>query len=278
MLRLTRMARLMRFVRAVPELMVLLKGIRAASRSVMWTFGLLLIIVYVFAVAFRILGKSNGLSTRGFGTVHESMATFLLDGLLPDSAEPVRSVGNEHIAYAVLFFLFIVIGSITVMNMLTGMLVQVVSSIADVEKEEMNLGWVKRELERVMRAMDSNKDELLSKQEIEHFLVDAQVCRVMTEVGVDVLQLVEVAEFHIFRDRDAISFREFLDLVLQLRAAKTVCMRDIVHLQQFVSNEVFCMEDRLLDSIQTLLSESMPDLPIRASQESRGTLHTVSEA
>ena len=75
-------------------------------------------------------------------------ASFLLEGLLPDHQDPVWEIGQEHLIFAVLFMIFIIVGSITVMNKLTGMLVQVVSTIADVEKEELSLAWVKMELER----------------------------------------------------------------------------------------------------------------------------------
>lgn len=182
------------------------------------------------------------------------MVIFILDGLLPDFAGPIRDSGQYHIIYACLFFLFVVIGSITVMNMLTGMLVQVVQNIAEVEKEEMNLCWVKMELERVMDKVDANKDEQLNKDEVKALICDTEICKVFQDVGVDVVQLVEVAEFHIFKDRDYINFREFLDLVLQLRQAKSVCLRDIVHLQQYIANELAMVEERLLDAWESQAS------------------------
>merc|ERR1712087_266944 len=134
-------------------------------------------------------------------------------------------LGTVHIIYGVLFMMFVILGSVTVMNMLTGMLVQVVSGIADMEKEEMNLAWVKGQMERVIQSMDVNRDEQLSKEEVAQLLCEPEACRVIEKVGVDVSQLVEVAEFHIFKDRKTISFREFLDLVLQLRKAKIVCLK-----------------------------------------------------
>merc|ERR1719512_505541 len=177
------------------------------------------------------------------------MAYFLLEGLLPDFAPPVRLVGEGDFFLAILFCIYIIIGSITVMNMLTGMLVQVVSGIAEVEKEEMNLAWVKVEIERVMKETDVNCDGGLSKSEVAKLLIEPESCRVMQEVGVDVIQLVEVAEFHIFKERDEINFNEFLDLVLQLRQAKAVCLRDIIHLQQYLATELAAAEARLMEGL-----------------------------
>merc|ERR1712176_1283461 len=47
LLRITRMAKLMR---AVPELMMIVKGITAATRAVIWTFVLLFVITYTWAI------------------------------------------------------------------------------------------------------------------------------------------------------------------------------------------------------------------------------------
>merc|ERR1740121_2376126 len=53
LLRLSRMARMVRLFRAMPEVLILIKGILAATRSVVFTLFLLLILLYVFAIALR---------------------------------------------------------------------------------------------------------------------------------------------------------------------------------------------------------------------------------
>merc|ERR1712216_578963 len=57
--RITRMARLAKLVQLIPELMVLIRGVFRAIRSVMCGVFLLLVIIYVFAVYFV---------TEAFGT------------------------------------------------------------------------------------------------------------------------------------------------------------------------------------------------------------------
>jgi len=57
MLRISRMARILR---AVPELIILLRGVKAASRSVFVFFSLWLIIIYVYALIFRQLAQQTG--------------------------------------------------------------------------------------------------------------------------------------------------------------------------------------------------------------------------
>jgi hypothetical protein len=50
---LTRMARMAKLLRAIPELIILIKGIAVASRSVVFTLMLLGVILYFFAIVFR---------------------------------------------------------------------------------------------------------------------------------------------------------------------------------------------------------------------------------
>merc|ERR1712032_571356 len=52
LLRLTRMARMVRLLRVVPELMILIKGMAVATRSVFFTLCLLVVIIYVYSIAF----------------------------------------------------------------------------------------------------------------------------------------------------------------------------------------------------------------------------------
>merc|ERR1719331_1609233 len=51
--RLTRIGRMARLMNSFPELMVIVTGIRAASRPVLVTMVLLAFVIYIFAIVFR---------------------------------------------------------------------------------------------------------------------------------------------------------------------------------------------------------------------------------
>merc|ERR1712125_95991 len=95
MFRISRMARLLR---QVPELMVLLKGIGAASRTVTVFSALWLIIVYVFAVVFRQLTVNYAYNdtVHNFSSVTYSMNTLLLNGILPAHQGLVDDVAHAN--------------------------------------------------------------------------------------------------------------------------------------------------------------------------------------
>merc|ERR1719330_1159753 len=153
--------------------MVLIKGIGAAGPSVAWTLAFLVIILYVFSVAFRILCKENSLGDSYFTSVPAGMAALLLPGMLPDSQSHVENMAKEHFMFAVLFMVFIVIASITIMNMLVGVLVEVVSVVAVMEKEQLNAQYVKAELKYVFETeLDTDSSGTLSKAEVEKLLLN----------------------------------------------------------------------------------------------------------
>merc|ERR1719464_2420800 len=95
LMRLTRMARMARLFRAMPELLILIKGMVSATRSVFFTLCLLAILLYIFAIAFTQLLDETPAGLRYFPKVFTSMHTLLLEGTLLDSpGNVVRELGK----------------------------------------------------------------------------------------------------------------------------------------------------------------------------------------
>lgn len=250
MLRLTRICRLVRLLRAIPELMVLIKGIIAAFPSVAWTLAFLVIIIYVFAVAFKILSTGTALETTPFRNIPNGMAYVLLAGMLPDNQAGVELMAQEGMGFAVLFMVFIILASITIMNMLVGVLVEVVGVVSKVEKEQLNSQYVKDELKWVFETqLDTDSSGTLCRDEIGLLLQNEKAVKVINRVGVDVNGLVEIAEFHLFNGKDEISFTDLLQLVLQLRGSQEVCVRDVVNLRKFVKEELDKAKTEIVEAV-----------------------------
>merc|ERR1719218_356535 len=82
--RLTRMARMAKLLRAVPELIILIKGIWVASRSVCFTLILLFLLIYFFAIVLRQITEDTEAGEVYFNSVPEAMLSLLVDGIIPD--------------------------------------------------------------------------------------------------------------------------------------------------------------------------------------------------
>lgn len=143
LLRLSRMARMGKLLRLMPELMIMLKGMIAATRSVFFTLLLLIIILYIFGIGFVQLSKGNDVISHYFDTVPISMQNLLVYGIFLDNVgRLMEDLASHEPILPFLFFIFVLLGAFTVMNMLIGVLCEVVSAVASTESEEMLVSHV----------------------------------------------------------------------------------------------------------------------------------------
>lgn len=241
LLRLSRMGRMVRLVRAVPELMLIIKGVSVASRCVFWTLTLMLVVIYVFAVAFYILGDGLEIGKVYFQTVPDSMAFLLLPGLLPDNYPYMKRLRQENMVFAVLFLVFIVVGAITIMNMLVGVMVEGVNAVSMLEKAAYNLNLAKDEMTVLIRSV-LNKDPVgstdLTRDDMNEILASDQCVITFSKIGVDIAGLAEILDHQLFKFGTATTFQQLLDLVLQLRGSNSATVRDVVALRTFIVDEL----------------------------------------
>merc|ERR1719364_181627 len=103
------------------------------------------------------------------------MKSLLLDGVLPDQAQIINDVGEEHPVFFCLILLYILLSSMTVMNMLVGVLCEVVSVVSSVEKESLLVNYVKGTLLDMLEStgLDADGDQILTKYEFEALLNNA---------------------------------------------------------------------------------------------------------
>merc|ERR1711920_191846 len=160
LMRLSRMFRMVRLLRAMPELMVMIKAMTVAMRSMLFALCLLMGIVYVFAIAFTQVMENTDPGDKYFKTVGEAMQSLLLIGTMPDQHDTAMELGESNIAFRFLILLYILIASWVVMNMLVGILCEVVSVVSSVEKEELLINYVKGALKDMMKkcGVDVNGD------------------------------------------------------------------------------------------------------------------------
>merc|ERR1712216_101258 len=117
---------------SMPELLILVKGMMAAMRSVVFVLILLLILMYVFAIAFVQLLKGTDAGYMYFPLMWPAVYRLLITGTLLDDITLVTSnIGKDSMLAAALFIIFVALAALMVMNMLIGVLCEVVSAVAD---------------------------------------------------------------------------------------------------------------------------------------------------
>jgi hypothetical protein len=259
--RMTRAARVAKLLKAVPELMVIGRGIVIVARTVVVIMCLLVMIIYTFAIVFTQLAKGTGLENTICSDMLTTMSTLLLGGILPDFAPTTEAFYDEDFFFAVFFFVFILLAYVTIMNMLIGVLVEVVAVVASVEKETNQVASVKRVLQKWAPEEDKNGDNLFGVDEFKSMLNKDGCARDLNDVGVDAIALIDHADF-VFRNKEELTFSELLTVVLGLRGRNETKVQDIVQLRKFLQVEMQRVEWSLENLHIRLVGESgRPEAP-----------------
>jgi hypothetical protein len=249
LLRLTRMVRMAKLVSAMPELMILIKGMAAAARSVFFTLLLLLLLLYVFGIAFRQILEKDPVGRRFFNSVPGSMHTLWLYAALNDEITTLMSeISEASIGCVLLLDVFILISTLTVMNMLVGVLCQVVGAVSASEKEELSMNHVRNKVKRIFDQLDSRGDEMdtsmITQDQFEQMVRSPEAIQAIQNLGVDVVQMVDMAD-HFFAIPDGemeyrkeLSFPEFMDAVVQLRGSNYASVKDLVNMRNYLSKQL----------------------------------------
>ncbi|CAE7032773.1 Catsper1 [Symbiodinium natans] len=239
-LRLLRTARMAKLLRTMPELMLLIKGIAVATRSVFFTLALLAIIIYVFAIIFMQLGRDITLPKPYFDRFENSMRTLLLEAVLPDLKEFMDDIFEGGLIFASVMMIFILLGSVTMMNMLVGVLVEVIKTVSEIEREQLEVSFVKKIFSDMITKMnlDADGDNRISKDEFDTLLSKPEAAKALLNIGVDVVGLVDYRDVLFGKEGDMeLSFAEFMEAILELRGTNSAKVKDIVDLRKFVAQE-----------------------------------------
>lgn len=228
--KMIRISRMVRLLRAFPEIVILLKGIAAATRSVSVFLLLWLIIIYVFAVVFRQLTEGEAIGSQYFSSVPAAMNTLLLDGILPDASTFVTDLSRANWFLWPIILFFILLAGVTLTYMLIGVLVDVVSVIASAEKEGMTVISLASQLRAAWEDMNRDANDPISKADFQALLIEPEICRINQSVGIDVIMLLDMVDvvFEDYeRDERDMTFENFVELMLTMRGANTVSIRDM---------------------------------------------------
>eukprot|EP00747_Dinoflagellata_sp_TGD_P142906 gnl/TRDRNA2_/TRDRNA2_176311_c0_seq14.p1 gnl/TRDRNA2_/TRDRNA2_176311_c0~~gnl/TRDRNA2_/TRDRNA2_176311_c0_seq14.p1 ORF type:complete len:505 (+),score=104.48 gnl/TRDRNA2_/TRDRNA2_176311_c0_seq14:214-1515(+) len=239
--RLLRLSRLLRMLKSLPELMILIKGMVTATKSVSYVISLLFIVTYVFAIAFVQLAPPGGYCQEVFFE-HVPLAIyslFMYGIFLDNLADFCNAIRAESEIGMVLALLFIYFACMTVMNMLIGVLCEVITAVAATEREERMTTMVKEQMSNIVTGLDTDYNGKISYKEFTRILHIPDALLALQEVGVDPAGLVDFADLFFLEDGEYIEleFGRFMEMVLDLRGSNNATVKDIMNLWSQVSGK-----------------------------------------
>lgn len=251
-LKFCRMARLVRLLRNVPEIMILLKGVVVAARPVLFSQLLLMCIVYLFAIAYFHLLKDTKVGDTYFSDLRSAMNTLLFRACffegLPDLAE---ALWDENFFVFLMLLLFVVVAPMTALNLIIGILLKVVETLEQVESTETARIYLEDQVTCLFKVLDRNSDGLLDRAEFASLMKSPQMISALMECGVDVLAIAENPEI-VFNGEDEINLQKFLLETLSLRSDNTATVKDMFLMKRLILQELEDMLTRSTSLLTTL--------------------------
>ncbi|CAJ1364340.1 unnamed protein product, partial [Effrenium voratum] len=271
-LRVLRTARIIRVARYMPELMILIKGLLVAARSVFFTLVLLLLVTYIFSITFTQLSQGTLLADLHFPTVPISVLTLIIQCVMPDQEGFFREIAAESWVMGSMVLVFIMVGSLIIMNMLVGVLVEAVQTVATCEHEQIHIDFAKRVLWDMIdkSGADENGDNLISEQEFERLMEMPEALIALNRLGVELYAALEYGKL-LFEDGQPLTFAELLEGILMLRGSNQTTVKDIVTLRKFTADEFSHLHTVLEQMCSFMAGNKTPSSPLVRTPSKLGT-------
>merc|ERR1711907_326967 len=101
------MGRLGKIIRFFPELVIILKGLIAAVRSLLFLILWHAFVTYIFGLVFCLQMNDTELGEQRFSSVRKSMHTLVVHGLFFDISELTYSIQEESGVLEAVFWIYI---------------------------------------------------------------------------------------------------------------------------------------------------------------------------
>eukprot|EP00928_Gymnodinium_smaydae_P037278 TRINITY_DN25907_c0_g1_i1.p1 TRINITY_DN25907_c0_g1~~TRINITY_DN25907_c0_g1_i1.p1 ORF type:complete len:618 (-),score=99.35 TRINITY_DN25907_c0_g1_i1:62-1780(-) len=238
LLRLLRLSRMARLMRAFPELVTMVKGMQKATRAVASSLIMVTLLIYVFGIAVHMFMAEEVLSENYFSSVPRTMWSLLIYGTLVDSVGPFLTEildldkPNSYVALTALL-LFVLLSAMTVLNMLIGVLCEVVTEVAQDERDEAAIILVKDEILGMLKSFDADNSGTITQSEMLNVMADPQAAAVLETLDVDVRYLLELQEMIYEEPNAMVPIEDVMELILRTRGSLTMTVSHMVSGHQF---------------------------------------------
>merc|ERR1740116_540135 len=213
---------------------MMLNGIGIAMGSVVYTLFLLAILTYVFAILMRnLVSHRSEIEETYFPSVPQSMISLMIFAtFLDDAGAFLIDVEDESLPCFLLSWVYIPLASMALLNMLVGIMCEVVTEVATVEKESVQVEQIKSRFKGL--ADRAHHPDTLTWHEFQQICQDPDAIQDIQDVGVDIDAMFDLAEELFFVDgtEHTATVEEFMEMVLDARGGQAPTVKDIMHFRK----------------------------------------------
>jgi hypothetical protein len=271
LLRLTRLTRLSWLMTSMPQLMVLAKGMYEALKAVLTSLIMVVFLIYIFGIAlYKLVGHEAHVNKnlgqhlfRDFSSLSNTFWLLWIDGTFAGEPGRVMTVlwysdDLQCTIACAAFFTFLSISNLLILNMLIGILCDIVTSITRAEKDDTALRFMKDSLMHLVQATDDG-DGQISKAEAEQIMTHRDAKEVYQQMNIDPLFLTELLQTLYKKGNSHCSIKEMIDLMLLCRGSEPTTVSHLASGQAFLSSRIDTLKMELVELFHTLKSSRDAD-------------------
>jgi hypothetical protein len=265
-LRLLKLSRMARLMRAFPELVTMLKGLTRSLRAIFSSCLLIILIVYIWAIMMHLLLKDEKALNEQFykeqllhfSTVTDAMWALVMDGtFLLDGAGQMMTlmVFNDALNIRLagfLFLIFVMLSSVLVMQMLIGILTDVVNRVNDEQRNAASIALIKQELLAKLSKADDG-DGSISRDEM--FNMIRQSRAIMNKLDINQAFLFQLVDMMFATAKSKISIKQALELILLCRSENSATVETLAGGFSFMEKEINILQKQVAKNIALTLKQ-----------------------
>merc|ERR1719362_1563668 len=181
-----------------------------------------------------------------------------MDGTFMDSTGSILQVLRDEGTFStimalIIFMVFILLSAMTVMNMLIGVLCEVVSNVANAEKDEAAIKLMKESILVELKRFDEDGNGLIDPDELKHVLEDPQALDVLQSLEIDLHSLKEMMNMIYQQGMGEVTIGFIMDLMLMCRGDLPTTVRHLVTYEALTRWAVTSEVQQLRAEVKALL-------------------------
>eukprot|EP00927_Polykrikos_kofoidii_P027599 TRINITY_DN24219_c1_g1_i2.p1 TRINITY_DN24219_c1_g1~~TRINITY_DN24219_c1_g1_i2.p1 ORF type:complete len:636 (-),score=65.22 TRINITY_DN24219_c1_g1_i2:466-2373(-) len=279
--RMLRMVRAVRLFRVFRQLRILILAIFSALKSGAWTLLLLLCIMYAFGVAFTTAvidfvsqnptDDSVDSLLEQFGSLSAAISTLfqsICGGI--DWGPAAGQLANAGAFPVTLFYFFIAVTSMIIMNVMTGIFVQSATESAQYDAEQVmalsmadNDRYIKQ-LSQICNRLDPGNIGFITLDKLEVLLEDPELMSYFKMVELDPIDAWSLFRVLDTTEKGTISIEDFARGCLRLKGgARRIDMSNMMYTNKWIMNKIA----RFSQDTEDTLGDIMDSLTALSSQQ-----------
>jgi len=273
MLRLFKLTRMARLMKSFPELVTMIKGLIRSLRAISSSMILVGLMVYVWAIMMHMLMKEEtefndalwAEGNLGFGTMTHCIWTLLMAGtLMLDGSTGVIGVllfsdKFNYVLGGFLFVLYALLSAMCILQMLIGVLCDVVSTVKAEEQSATAVGLLKQELLSSLTDCDDG-DGKISHAELHALMTSPHSKALLKKLNVNFSFLMALMKEMYTKPGMSVPIKDILDMMVNCRGENVITIETMAGALVRIIKEVGDVKDTLerdLGSLQKSLHDDI---------------------